>query len=182
MDKIEEKLDSLEQVLEVLIGRFRNVEIVVGSLAENEPKDYRNEMQSIIGLLERAEQKARWPELASSIAEVGKKLDTSRQKSEVRHHHHLDLRSRSRLWWVMSVFMVVTATVGVATALGIRNHQLHQDAEKFKVVRAFYPKLSNQVEEVYLQHHDAVMVRADSLLRESIAEKKKVKKSGRVKP
>lgn len=182
MDKIEEKLDSLEQVLEVLIGRFRNVEIVVGSLAENEPKDYREELRSIIGLLETAEQKARWQELGRSLEELQKKINAGKQKSEVRHHHHLDIGSRSRLRWIMSVFMVVATSMGVATALGIRNHQLYQGAEKFKVISAFYPKISRQVEEVYSEHRQAVMARADSLLRAPVPEKKEAKKSRRDKP
>ncbi len=176
MDKLEEKIESLEQVIEALIGRFRNVEIVVGSLAENEPKDYGETLQSIIELLKRTEQKASFQELKNSLGQLRERVEANSKKSETIHYHHLDIKSRSRLWWLFAIFIMVSASLGSSVSLLIRNHRLFTDSEKYKVVRAFYPRQSKQLDEAYRNNSNGLLAVADSLLQLPEPKKKKKKK------
>lgn len=174
MDKLEEKIESLEQVIEALIGRFRNVEIVVGSLAEHEPKDYSQTLASITKLLTSTEQKASLQALKSSLDQLHERMRSPSNKSEIMHHHHLDIKSRSRLWWFFTLFVIVSASLGSSVSLLIRNHRLFADAEKYKVVRAFYPLQAKELDQVYDRSRRTLLAAADSLL--LIPAPKKVKK------
>ncbi|TCD01299.1 hypothetical protein [Pedobacter psychroterrae] len=164
MDKLEEKIESLEQVIEALIGRCRNIEIVVGGLAESEPKDYGETLQSIITLLRRMGQKASLNEVKNSLSQLREKMELNSKKSETIHYHHLDIRSRSRLWWLFAIFITVSASSGSCISMLIRNHQLSTDAEKYRVVRAFYPLQSKQLDEAYHNNSEGLLAVADSLL------------------
>lgn len=176
MDKLEEKIESLEQVIEALIGRFRNVEIVVGSLAENEPKDYGERLKSIIKLLSCTEQKASLQELKRSLDQLREKIELNPKKTEIMHHHHLDIKSRSRLWWLLTIFITVSISLGSSVSLLIRNHELFTDSEKYRMVRAFYPRQSKQLDEVYQKNRKGLLAVADSLLQTPEPKKKRKKK------
>jgi len=177
MDKLEEKIESLEQVIEALIGRFRNVEIVVGSLAENEPKDYGDTLQSIVALLRCTEQMASFKELKSLLEHLREKIEANSKKLEIRHYHHFDIKSRSRLWWLFAIFFTVSISFGSAVSLLIRNHQLSTDAEKHKVFRAFYPRQAKQLEEAFHNNSEGLLAVADSLLQLPEPKKRGIKNS-----
>lgn len=174
MDKLEEKIESLEQVIEALIGRFRNVEIVVGSLAEQEPKDYSQALASITKLLTSSQEKASLEAFKSSLDQLHERMRSHSNKSETRHYHHLDLKSRSRLWWFLAVFVIVSASLGTSVSLLTRNHRLFTDAEKYRVVRAFYPLQTKEVDRAYGRNRKGLLAVCDSLL--LIPEPTKVKK------
>jgi len=176
MDKLEEKIEALEQVIEALIGRCRNIEIVVGGLAENEPKDYGETLRSIIELIRRMDQKASLDEVKNSLSQLREQMELNSKKSETLHYHHLDIKSRSRVWWLVAIFITVSASLGSCVSMLIRNYQLSADAEKYKVVRAFYPLQSKELDEAYRNNSKGLLSVADSLLQLPELKKKRKKK------
>lgn len=159
-----EKIESIEQVLEILVGKFVALETSVKEALQVEQPNYKPELKHIYSVLDIAKRNYEAIGLRDMINKLEYRMDQVPERTITKHHHHLEFKTKLQLLGGLSVFIVVALAIGLSVSLLVRNHALRADAERFQVVQAYYPSVGKSIVEAYSNNRSRLMLATDSVL------------------
>lgn len=159
-----EKMESIEQVLEVMVSKFVDLEVSVKEVLQLEVPNYRTELKDIHSVLDFARRNYEAKALGEMVKKLELRMEQVPERTLTHHHHHLEFKTKFQLLGALSVFLGIALAVGLSVSLLVRNNELRAEADCFKVVRAYYPSLAKSVYKAYLNDRARLMKDVDSML------------------
>ncbi|MFA6275231.1 MAG: hypothetical protein WC622_00670 [Pedobacter sp.] len=163
-DTTTEQLESIEQVLEVVVAKFVSLETSVKELIELEPPDYEEQFEQIFNVLDIAKRNYEAQRLGELMKVLERRMAQVPEKTVIRHHHHLEAKTKFQVIGFLLIFLILAVCIGSSVSLLIRNDQLYRDGEQFKVVKAYYPTIAAPIGKAYENDRVRLMQATDSIL------------------
>lgn len=157
MERSEEKLESLEQVIEALVGQFKELEEPLRAFLKVKAPNYDVALEKIYSVLDTSNKSTEIRELTAAVKSLSQKVDTVPNPIRVQTKNSYDIKSKFFFWGAVVVFLSVAISVGLAVFFGVRNSELSGEANRFKVVRAYYLDVANAIDSAYLKNRDTLM-------------------------
>jgi|GEM_PF-3379349 len=158
MEDTNEKLENIEQILEVLIGQTKSNDDKLAVLIErnksNNVVEAMCELENIPGIKELNNLKYSMEGLEQQISKLP---DAFR----ILHHHNLDVKSRSYLLGLITLFIFMAGLFGTSVSLIFRNNMLAENSDKFKVVQGNYPGLATDIDVLYSKDKEKLIRNAE---------------------
>jgi len=161
MEKINEKLENIEEIMDLLIGQMKSQEEKLSVILEHQlshADDVITKTTPVEEIMPSIEELNRF---AVSINELKKKIEQLPEAFKVRHQHHYEIKSKFYFTGAIIIFFVVAISLGSSISLIFRNSELKTESDKFKVIRGAYPELSIEIDGHYLKDRDNLMKNAD---------------------
>ncbi|MBC6110695.1 hypothetical protein ACFOG5_17100 [Pedobacter fastidiosus] len=194
MENTEEQLNSIEELMQIAVGKLASIEDRHRELAEVR-KDTQKLEELIREIGNRAEVRGeRTADLIGAkddslvLLELGKQIELLLEKLSllppefrVRTEHHFGVLTKT----VMVCFLLFAVSMGTSAYLMHRNSALSKSASKYRVMDAVYPGLVSELEAEWkrgsakiLAHADSILVARENMLRaEQQAAEKQVKRN-----
>lgn len=182
MKKIEEQLESIEEVLMHLVRKISAVE------EHNKNQKVAPDDSISVMLNEINTQLKKQPPgqmLTTQINGLQKSIETISQQSQVKHHHHFDLQSRGFIVSAAILLIVSAISVGIAVTNSDENNRLHTMDVKYRMVRQVNPEIAAWTDSIYHKNprlaeqetekreaHELVLKDAEALLKQKQQETK----------
>ncbi|HEV7379668.1 MAG TPA: hypothetical protein VGN64_07735 [Dyadobacter sp.] len=149
MKKIEEQLDAIEEVLMQLARKMSAVEEHSKSPTPN-PDDGISMILKDINM-QLSKQLSGYT-LTAQINGLHKSIEAISRQSQVKHHHHFDLRSKGFIISAAILLIVVAISVGLAVTNCNENRRLHAMDVKYRMIRQVYPQVAAWADSSYYQN------------------------------
>lgn len=166
METTEEKLEALEQTLSALLMQFKDLEKSLLNLFEAKWAEHHGLSDRILKNLEAIHNTQDTRDIDDNMRLLVQKIKDLPPQFSVEHHHRYDIRSKAPVLGTVIIFLTVALSVGLAFTFGIRNRELKGEAERFKVLRAFWPETAIEIDSAYLKNQKLLMKNAASRLQE----------------
>jgi hypothetical protein len=182
MNKIEEQLDVIEEVLTQLVRRISDAE--VNSKNQKKPSD-----DSAIGLMTEVHMHLKnqpsTRALISQMNDLQNSIKTFSQQSRVKHHHHFDLQSRGFIISAAILLIVSAISVGIAVTNSRENNRLQSSDVRFRMIRQVNPEIVAWTDSIFYKNpelaeqetikreaHEMILKDAEALLKQKQQETK----------
>lgn len=166
METTDEKLEALEQTLTALLIQFKDSEKSLLHLFEAKWAEHLDQTDRILKSLEVIHTTRDMKDAGDNMRRLVQRISDLPPKFSVEHHHSYDIRSKAFVLGAVITFLTVALSIGLAFTFGIRNRELKGEAERFKVIRAFWPETAIEIDSAYLKNQKLLMKNADSRLQE----------------
>ncbi|WP_029281909.1 hypothetical protein [Pedobacter sp. R20-19] len=161
MENINEKLENIEEIMDLLIGQLKFQDEKLSAIIEHQ-NSQADEAIAIAtpdgGIMPSIDELNRF---AVSMNELRKKIEQLPEAFKVKHQHHYEIKSKFYFVGAIIIFLVVAISLGSSISLILRNSELKTESDKFKVIRGTYPELSIEIDGHYLKDKDNLMKNAD---------------------
>lgn len=161
MEKINEKLENIEEIMDLLIGQIRSQEEKLSVIIEHQLLHADNVITKTTPVEEIMPSIGELNKFAVSINELKKKIEQLPEAFKVKHQHHYEIKSKFYFIGAIIIFVVVTISLGSSISLIFRNSELKTESDKFKVIRGDYPELANEIDGYYLKDKENLIKNAD---------------------
>ncbi|MGY3054152.1 hypothetical protein ACVWYG_002355 [Pedobacter sp. UYEF25] len=161
MEKTEEKLEHIEQLLELFISRSKTQQEQLELIIGREIPNYEKQLSKILEVLADQEQIENLEKINKQLQLLVKNVPAIPKVIPVRHHHNFDLRSRPYFIGAAIVFITMALAFGGLLFLGFDRKELTREAEKFRVVRGSDPLMALAIDSLYLQDRESLMEKAE---------------------
>lgn len=185
MKKIEEQLESIEEVLSLVIRKNASIENLIQTATESQNKTLAD---TLMALKRDLEHHTSSQQLEPYFSQIKQAIVSVPKASEVRHHHHFDLRSKG---FIISAAVLLLSTA-ISIAVAISNYhessRLKETDLKFRIARQLSPALTARVDSIYYKDpdraeletqkreaHELTIKEAEDLLKHKQMEAKKAK-------
>ncbi|MCF2490252.1 hypothetical protein [Dyadobacter sp. CY347] len=183
MKKIEEQLESIEEVLSLVIRKNASIENLIQTATESQNKTFAD---TLIELKRDLKQHLSSQHLETYLSEIKQALVTVPKTSEVQHHHHLDLRSRGFI--ISAAMLLITTAISIAVAISshTESSRLQESDLKFRIARQLSPALTAKADSMYYKDpdraefetqkreaHELTVKEAEAMLKQRQAEARK---------
>jgi len=161
MEKINEKLENIEEIMDLLIGQMKSQEEKLSVVIKHQHSQANDAIAITTpdgGVMPSIEDLNRF---AVSMNELRKKIEQLPDAFKVKNQHHYEIKSKFYFIGAIIIFLVVAISLGSSISLTFRNSELKTESDKFKVIRGAYPELSNEIDGHYLKDKDNLMKNAD---------------------
>jgi hypothetical protein len=183
MKKIEEQLESIEEVLSLMIRKNASIESLIQTATESQNKilaDMLTEFKMDLKHHSSSQQ------LESHLLEIKQAVKCASNVSKV--HHHFDLRSKSFV--ISGAMMLITTSISIAVAISnyMESRRLQESNFKFRITRQLSPVLTAKVDSIYYKDparaqletqrreaHEIRVREAEELLKQRQIEEKKAR-------
>ncbi|WP_026632869.1 hypothetical protein [Dyadobacter alkalitolerans] len=148
MKKIEEQLESIEEVLSLVIRKNASIENLIQTVTESQNKTLAD---TLIDIKKNLTQHSSSQLLESYISETKQAVNSAPQASQVQHHHHFDLQSKGFI--ISAVVLLITTGISFAVAISsyIESSRLQESDLKFRIARQLSPALTARVDSIYYE-------------------------------
>lgn len=161
MENINEKLENIEEIMDLLIGQLKFQDEKLSAIIAHQ-NSQADEAIAITtpdgGIMPSIDELNRF---AVSMNELKKKIEQLPEAFEVKHQHHYEIKSKFYFVGAIIIFLVVAISLGSSISLILRNSELKTESDKFKVIRGAYPELAIEIDGHYLKDKDNLMKNAD---------------------
>ncbi|MCE7044594.1 hypothetical protein [Dyadobacter sp. CY312] len=182
MNKIEEQLDVIEEVLTELVKKI--------SAAEKNSKNQKDHLGDRMGNLITEvnmylKEQPPTEVLVSQISNLHNSIKTFPQQSRVKHHHHFDLQSRGFIILAAILLIVSAISVGIAFTSMRENNRLQSSDVRLRMIRQVNPEVVAWTDSIYYKNpelaeqetikreaHEMVLKDAEALLKQKQQETK----------
>lgn len=151
MKKIEEQLESIEEVLSLVIRKSASMENLIQAASESQNKTLADTLMALKRYLEHH---TSGQQLEPYFSQIKQAIVSVPKASEVRHHHHFDLRSKG---FIISAAVLLLSTA-ISIAVAISNYhessRLKETDLKFRIARQLSPALTARVDSIYYKDPD----------------------------
>jgi len=148
MKKIEEQLESMEEVLSLLIRKNTSIENLIQTATESQEKTLAD---TLFELKKALKQDASAKQLDTWFSQIKEEIVRIQMASEVRHHHHFDLQSKGFIISAAVLLLSTAISVGVAISNYKESSRLHESNLKFRIARQLSPALTARVDSIYYE-------------------------------
>ncbi|TCD11595.1 hypothetical protein EZ449_04865 [Pedobacter frigidisoli] len=159
MEKINEKLENIEEIMDLLIGQMKSHDEKLSVIIEQQHSqaDDKTTITTPDG------------ELMPSIEELNKfAVSMNELKEKIEHlpkafklKHQYEINSKFYFTGAIIIFLVVAISLGSSISLIFRNGELETESDKFKVIRGAYPELAIEIDGHYLKDKENLIKNAD---------------------
>ncbi|MCF2496119.1 hypothetical protein [Dyadobacter chenhuakuii] len=148
MKKIEEQLESIEEVLSRVIRKNASIESLIQTAIESQ-----NTMvaDTMIELKNDFKSNSSAQQLEADFSEIKQAVESIPKISQVRHHHHFDLRSKGFIISAASLLLTTAISVAVAFSNYSESSRLREADLKFRIARQLSPALTARVDSIYYE-------------------------------
>ena len=161
MEKINEKLENIEEIMDLLIGQIRSQEEKLSVIIEHQlshADDVITKTTPDGEIMPSIEELNRF---VVSMNELKKKIEQLPEEFKVKHQHNYEIKSKFYFVGAIIIFLFVAISLGSSISLILRNSELKTESDKFKIIRGAYPELSIEIDGHYLKDKDSLMKHAD---------------------
>ena len=184
MKRIEEQLESIEEVLSLVIRKNASIENLIQTATESQNKTLAD---TLIELKKDLNQNSS-QHLKTHLSEIQQAVASVPKASEVRHHHHFDLRSKGFI--ISAAVLLLSTALSIAVAISIykESNRLQESDLKFRITRQLSPALTARVDSIYYEDpdraeletqkreaHEITVIEAEELLKQSQNETKQAR-------
>lgn len=166
MEKTEEKLEHIEQLMELFITRSNTQQEQLDLIVGREIPNYEKPLSKILEVLDQQEHTKNIEKIIKQIQLLIKNASSVPDVIPVRHHHNFDLRSKPYFIGAAIVFITMAFSFGGLLFLGFDKKELIREAEKFRVVRGNDPLLALAIDSSYLLDRNVLMEKAEKKILE----------------
>jgi hypothetical protein len=151
MKKIEEQLESIEEVLSLVIRKNAAIENLIQTAAESQNKTLADTLMDIKKDLK---QHSSSQNLVTHLSEIKQAVTSVLKTSEVQHHHHFDLQSNGFI--ISAALLLLSTAISIAVAISNYNESclLQESDIKFRIARQLSPALIAEVDSIYYEDPD----------------------------
>lgn len=151
MKKIEEQLESIEEVLSLVIRKNASIENLIQTATESQNKTLAD---MLIKLKRDLKLNLSSQQLESDLLELKQAVVTVPKTSEVQHHHYFDLRSKGFI--ISAALLLITTSISIALAISnySESSRLQESDLKFRIARQLSPALTAEVDSIYFKDPD----------------------------
>ena len=184
MKKIEEQLELMEEVLSLLIRKNASIENLIQTATESQNKTLAD---TLIELKKDLNQNSS-QHLKTHLSEIQQAVASVPKASEVRHHHHFDLRSKGFIISAAVLLLSTALSIAVAISNYKESNRLQGSDLKFRITRQLSPALTARVDSIYYEDpdraeletqkreaHEITVIEAEELLKQSQNETKQAR-------
>ena len=161
MEKTDEKLEHIEQLLELFITRSKTQEEQLDLIVARPIPNYEKLLSKIIEVLDQQENTKSLEKINKQLQQLVKNASSIPNVIPVRHHHNFDLRSRPYFIGAAIVFITIALSFGGLLFLSLNRQELKSEAEKFRVIRGSDPSLALTIDSLYLQDKESLIKKAE---------------------
>ncbi|RZJ35005.1 MAG: hypothetical protein EOO18_08175 [Chryseobacterium sp.] len=161
MEKTDEKLENIEQVMELLIAQIKSQGKKLSFLVEREEitiSTCAEEISPEAGSIPKAED---FENLNYTMEKLTEKINTLPKVFNMKHHHSFETKSKSYTIGAVIIFIVVALSAGASFFLIFRNSELSDESDKFRIIRGNYPDLAKEIDTFYLKDKERIMKDAE---------------------
>lgn len=149
MNKTEEQLDSIEETLQLLIRKFEELAGREIKFPEIKVPDYTAYLQQIHQRLKVLERHNSADTVSRLIENLIREIDAIPREIPMRHHHHIETRSRGFVVTALILIMCSSLAIGLGAHLWWINRGLKENDLKYRMIRFEHPKASEWADETY---------------------------------
>lgn len=151
MKKLEEQLESIEEVLSLVIRKNASIENLIQTAAESQNKTLADTLMDIKKDLK---QHSSSQNLVTYLSEIKQAVTSVLKTSEVQHHHHFDLQSKGFI--ISAALLLLSTAISIAVAISNYNESclLQESDIKFRIARQLSPALIAEVDSIYYEDPD----------------------------
>ncbi|QEC51967.1 hypothetical protein EDD80_11823 [Anseongella ginsenosidimutans] len=169
MNKTEEQLDSIEETLQLLIRKFEELAGRAIKFPEIKVPDYSAYLQQIHQRLKVLERHNSAETVSRLIENLIRKIDAIPREIPMRHHHHVETRSRGFVITALILIMSSAMAIGLGAHLWWTNRSLKENDLKYRMIRFEHPKASQWAEDIYRKDPKAARRATRELEKEELA-------------
>lgn len=151
MENINEKLENIEEIMDLLIGQMKSQDEKLSVIIEHQHSQADEAIAITMpdgGIMPSIDELYRF---AVSLNELKQKIEQLPEAFKVKHQHHYEVRSKFYFVGAITIFLVVAISLGSSISLILRNSELKTESDKFKVIRGAYPELAIEIDGRYLK-------------------------------
>ena len=151
MKKIEEQLESIEELLSVIIRKNASTEELIQKSAESQSNTLANVASEIKAILKQ------YPSghlLESKLSTIQKRIESIPTTLQVRNHHHFDLRSKGFIISAVVLLIVTALSVAVSISSYRETSRIRKSDLKFRIARQLSPGLTARADSIYYKDPD----------------------------
>lgn len=151
MKKIEEQLESIEEVLSLVIRKNASIENRIQTAAESQNKTLAD---TLIDIKEDLKQHSSSQNLETYLSEIKQAVASVPKTLGVQHHHHFDLQSKGFI--ISAALLLLSTAISIAVAISNYNEssRLQESDIKFRIARQLSPALIAEVDSIYYEDPD----------------------------
>ena len=154
MKKIEEQLESIEEVLSLVIRKNASIENLIQTAADSQNKAL---SETLIEIKRDLKQNPSSQYLESYFSEVKQAIGSIQKTTEVRNHHHFDLRSKGFI--ISAIALLITTAISIAVAFSSyrESRRLAGNDVKYRMIRQINPALVAWADSTYHNNPDSAL-------------------------
>ncbi|MCF2496530.1 hypothetical protein [Dyadobacter chenhuakuii] len=162
MKKIEEQLESIEEVLSLVIRKNASIEKLIQTASESQNKTLSD---TLIELKKHLKHNLSSQYLETYLSQIQQAVLNVPKESQVRHHHHFDIQSKGFI--ISAAALLLSTAISIAVAISYYNEssRLKETDLKFRVARQLSPALTARVDSIY--YEDPALAELETQKREA---------------
>ena len=149
MNKTEEQLDSIEETLQLLIRKFEELAGREIKFPEIKVPNYTAYLQQIHQRLKVLERHNSADTVSRLIETLIREIDAIPREIPMRHHHHVETRSRGFIIAALILIWSSILAIGLGAHLWWTNRSLKENDLKYRMIRFEHPKASEWADDTY---------------------------------
>lgn len=149
MNKTEEQLDSIEETLQLLIRKFEELAGREIKFPEIKVPDYTAYLEQIHERLNVLERHNSAKTVSRLIENLIREIDRIPREIPMKHHHHVETRSRGFVITALILVMSSAMAIGLGGHLWWVNRTLKENDLKYRMIRFEHPKVSEWADDTY---------------------------------
>jgi hypothetical protein len=154
MKKIEEQLESIEEVLSLVIRKNASIENLIQIAADSQNKAL---SETLIEIKRDLKQNPSSQYLESYFSEVKRAIVNIQKTTEVRNHHHFDLRSKGFIISVIALLITTSISIAVAFSSYRESRRLAGNDVKYRMIRQINPALVAWADSTFYNNPDSAL-------------------------
>jgi len=166
METTEEKLEVIEQVLQSLVGMIKAFIDHKPELPKIVIPDHSEALNNLAAKIEASDKNRDYLAMKAAIDQHRLLMDAFPKEVKNKLQLVFDIKTKFKMAGIVILFLVMAASIGLTAYLLVRNNELSGEAERFKVVRAFYPEYAKAIDRGYFNNYEKLMRDAELKIKE----------------
>jgi hypothetical protein len=146
MKKIEEQLESIEEVLSLLIRKNASIENLIQTAMESHNKTLAD---TLIELKKDLKHNLSNQHLETYLSQIQQAMASVPKASEIKHHHHFNFQSKGFIISAAVLLLSTAISIGMAISNYNESSRLQESDLKFRIARQLSPALAVRVDSIY---------------------------------
>jgi len=161
MENINEKLENIEEIMDLLIGRMKFQDEKLSVIIAHQNSQADKTIATTTPDKEIISSREDINRFQVSMNELKKKIEQLPEAFKIRHQHHYEIKSKFYFTGAIIIFLVVAISLGSSISLIFSNSELKTESDKFKVIRGAYPDLAIEIDGQYLKDKENLIKNAN---------------------